>query len=57
MIYQVPAGNKSTYPRGSARSRRLTEHCTRHWRWYRAGLHIAIAVATHRRGMAWVQLR
>jgi hypothetical protein len=57
MIYQVPAANKFTYPRGSAHSRRLTEHCTWHWRWYRAGLRFAIAVAIIGGGMAWVQLR
>jgi hypothetical protein len=34
----------------------LTEHYTRHRRWYRAGLLITIAVAIIGGGMAWVQL-
>jgi hypothetical protein len=66
MIHHVPAAVDS---RGSAHFRRRTKRddrrlrahgvvvgrYTRHWRWYRAGLHMAVAVVVIGGLMAWVR--
>jgi hypothetical protein len=53
MIYHVPAANRSRYFRRSADAHRLIERYAPHWRWYRAGIHIAIAVAIIGGVMVW----